>query len=51
MTISEYFTPKEEIFMGRDRSDVEVEYEYNEEDPAADNQLEKAIEIVKGNGM
>lgn len=31
--------------------DVEVEYEYNEEDPVADNQLEKAIEIVKGNGM
>ena len=30
---------------------MEVEYEYNEEDPAADNQLEKAIDFVKGNGM
>lgn len=52
LTISEYFTPKGRNIHGTGIDpDVEVEYEYNEEDPAADNQLEKAIEIVKGNGM
>ena len=28
---------------------MEVEYEYNAQDPQADNQLEKAMEVVKGN--
>ena len=52
LTISEYFTPKGRNIHGTGIDpDVEVEYEYNEEDPVADNQLEKAIEIVKGNGM
>ena len=52
LTISEYFTPKGRNIHGTGIDpDVEVEYEYNKEDPEADNQLEKAIEIVKENGM
>ncbi len=49
LTIARYFTPK-----GRDinqkgiQPDVEVDYEYDENDPEADNQLDKATEVLKG---
>lgn len=49
LTISEYFTPN-----GRSinevgiEPDVEVEYEPDETDPEADNQLEKAVEVMTG---
>lgn len=48
LTISEYFTPK-----GRSINekgiipDVEVEYEADENNPEADNQLDQAVEILK----
>lgn len=52
LTISEYFTPSGRNIHGIGiEPDVEIEYEYDLENPDADNQLEKAIEIVKGNGM
>lgn len=52
LTISEYFTPSGRNIHGIGiEPDVEIEYEYDVENPDADNQLEKAIEIVKGNGM
>ncbi len=49
LTVSEYFTPN-----GRNiqdigiTPDVEVEYEADEEDPEADNQLDRAIEVLRG---
>ncbi|MDD3363061.1 MAG: S41 family peptidase [Hespellia sp.] len=49
ITTAEYFTPE-----GRNINkkgidpDVEVEYQANEENPAADNQLDKAVEIITG---
>lgn len=52
LTISEYFTPNGRNIHGIGiEPDVEIEYVYDVENPDADNQLEKAIEIVKGNGM
>ena len=52
LTISEYFTPSGRNIHGIGiEPDVEIEYEYDVENPDMDNQLEKAIEIVKGNGM
>lgn len=48
LTISEYFTPK-----GRSINekgivpDVEVAYEADEKNPEADNQLDKAVEVLK----
>ncbi|GFI50848.1 carboxy-terminal processing protease CtpB [Lachnospiraceae bacterium] len=48
LTIAEYFTPKGRNIHGKGITpDVEVEYEKNEEDPDADNQLEKAVEVLK----
>lgn len=48
LTIAEYFTPKGRNINGTGITpDVEVEYEKNEEDPEADNQLDKAIEVLK----
>ena len=42
LTIAEYFTPKGRNINGTGITpDVEVEYEKNEEDPEADNQLDK----------
>lgn len=47
LTISEYFTPKGRNIHGTGIvPDVEIQYEYSEENPDADNQLEKAMEIV-----
>ncbi len=48
LTIAEYFTPKGRNINGTGIApDVEVEYEKNEEDPEADNQLDKAVEVLK----
>lgn len=48
LTIAEYFTPKGRNINGKGITpDVEVEYEKNEEDPEADNQLDKAVEVLK----
>lgn len=49
LTIAEYFTPKGRNIHGTGITpDVEVEYEVNEEDPEADNQLDKALEVLRG---
>ena len=48
MTIAEYYTPNGRSINGKGvEPDVEVEYEYDENDPEADTQLEKALEVVK----
>ncbi|MBS1429452.1 MAG: S41 family peptidase [Ruminococcus sp.] len=48
LTIAEYFTPKGRSINGKGITpDVKVEYENNEENPDADNQLDKAVEEVK----
>lgn len=48
LTISEYFTPKGRSIDGEGITpDVEVEYEYDEENPDKDNQLEKALDVVR----
>lgn len=47
LTIAEYFTPKGRSIDGEGITpDVEVEYVYDETDPQADNQLEKALEVL-----
>ncbi len=49
LTIAEYFTPKGRNIHGKGITpDVEIEYEKNEENPEADNQLDKAIEVLQG---
>lgn len=49
VTISEYFTPNGRSINGEGITpDVEVEYERDEENPDADNQLDKALEVIKG---
>lgn len=48
LTVSEYFTPKGRSINGKGITpDVEVKYEYDEENPEEDNQLDKAVEILK----
>lgn len=48
LTIAEYFTPKGRNINGIGITpDIEIEYEYDEQKPDRDNQLEKAIETVK----
>lgn len=48
VTIAEYYTPNGRSINGKGvKPDVEVEYEYDENDPEADPQLEKALEVVK----
>lgn len=48
LTVSEYFTPKgRSINKTGIEPDVEVEYEADESDPEADNQLDAAVEAVK----
>lgn len=47
LTIAEYFTPDGRNINGEGITpDVEVEYEPNEDDPDADNQLDKAVEVL-----
>lgn len=49
VTIAEYYTPSGRSINGTGvEPDVEVEYEYDAENPDADNQLEKALEVVRG---
>ena len=48
ITIADYYTPKGRNINGTGITpDVEVEYEIDESNPEVDNQLEKAIEILK----
>lgn len=48
LTIAEYFTPKGRNINGKGITpDVEIKYEYDEENPEADNQLEKAVQELK----
>lgn len=48
ITKSEYFTPKGRNIHGIGIvPDVEVKYEYDEANPSADNQLEKALELLR----
>lgn len=49
VTIAEYYTPSGRSINGTGVDpDVEVEYEYDENNPDADNQLDKALEVVQG---
>lgn len=48
LTIAEYFTPNGRNINGKGITpDVEIKYEYDEENPEADNQLEKAVQEIK----
>lgn len=48
LTISEYFTPKGRNIDGKGIApDVEVKYRYDEKQPDADNQLDKAMEVMR----
>ncbi len=48
LTIAEYYTPSGRSINGVGvEPDVEVEYEYDENDPEADNQLDRAMEVVR----
>lgn len=48
LTIAEYFTPKGRNIDGQGITpDVEVEYAYDANNPDADNQLDKAMEILE----
>ena len=48
LTIAEYYTPSGRSINGIGvEPDVEVEYKYDENDPDADNQLDRAIEVVQ----
>lgn len=48
LTVSEYFTPDgRSIHEKGIEPDMEVEYEYNEENPQADNQIDAAIEEMQ----
>ena len=49
VTISEYYTPSGRSINGTGVTpDVEAEYEYDENDPERDSQLEAAVAAVKG---
>lgn len=49
VTIAEYYTPSGRSINGVGVvPDVEVEYAYDTENPEADNQLQKALEVVRG---
>lgn len=49
VTIAEYYTPSGRSINGTGvEPDVEVEYEYDKNNPEADNQLDKALEVVSG---
>ena len=48
LTIAEYFTPNGRNIHGKGiKPDVEVEYKYDKNNAEADNQLDKAIEVLK----
>lgn len=49
LTVSEYFTPKGRSINGKGITpDVEAEYVPDEENPDEDSQLDKAVEVLKG---
>ena len=49
ITIAEYYTPSGRSINGVGvEPDVEEEYEYDSENPEADNQLDRALEVVQG---
>lgn len=49
VTVAEYYTPSGRSINGTGvEPDVEVEYEYDENNPEADNQLDRAMEVVCG---
>ena len=48
MTIAEYYTPNGKSINGKGvEPDVEVEYTYDEENPKADNQLDRALSTIQ----
>lgn len=48
LTIAEYYTPSGRSINGTGVTpDVKVDYEYDKDNPEADNQLEKAAEVLK----
>ena len=48
ITTAEYFPPSEESINKKGvKPDVEIEFEQDPNDPEADNQLEKALGIVR----
>lgn len=48
LTVAEYYTPNGRSINGVGvEPDVEVEYEYDENDPEADNQLDRALEVIR----
>ena len=48
LTIAEYYTPSGRSINGTGVTpDVEVEYEYDKNNPNADNQLDKAVEVIR----
>lgn len=48
LTIADYYTPKGRNINGKGITpDVEVEYQADESNPDADNQLDKAVEVLK----
>ena len=48
LTIAEYFTPKGRSINGKGITpDVAIDYQADENNPDADNQLDKAVEEVK----
>ena len=48
LTIAKYFTPKGRSINGKGITpDIEVEFEADENNPEADNQLDKAVETIK----
>ena len=47
MTTMEYYTPNGRNIHGKGiEPDIEVEYQYDEENPEADNQLEAAVQEI-----
>jgi carboxyl-terminal processing protease len=49
VTVAEWLLPSGTNIHGNGlEPDVEVEYEYDEKNPEADNQLDKALEVLKG---
>lgn len=49
VTVAEYYTPSGRSINGTGvEPDVEVEFEYDADDPNADSQLDKALEVVRG---
>ena len=48
LTVSEYFTPNGRTIHGEGVTpDVEVKYEPDAKNPEKDNQLDKAVEVIK----